>query len=121
MTNPIFENEAEILAQTYYHTAKVLRAGHTTDELGFDSFKDEVVYENIQCAVSFSSGSTENISDTTQAIQYIAILFARPEIDIKPGDWIIADVLGNTYEFRAGEGVVYQSHIEVPLMRKGDA
>lgn len=121
MTYPIFADEAEILASTYYHKAKVYRAVEAKDELGFDSFKDELVYDDLACAISFSSGSSENISDTTQPIQYIATLFARPDVEIKAGDWIVADVLGHIYEFRAGEGVVYQSHIEVPLVRKDDA
>lgn len=121
MTRPIFESEADIIAETYYHTAKVLRPTPSEDELGFDSFNNEVVYDDIPCAISFTSGSTENITDTTQPINYIATLFARPEIDIKAGDWIVSDVLGHKREFRAGEGVVYQSHIEVPLIRKDDA
>lgn len=121
MTSPIFNLEADIIAETYYHTTKVFRAVPSEDELGFDSFKDELVHDDIPCAVSFTSGSTENITDTTQPINYIATLFARPEIDIKAGDWIVADVLGHKREFRAGEGVVYQSHIEVPLIRKDDA
>lgn len=121
MTRPIFDLEADIIAETYYHTAKVFRPTPVIDKLGFDDFKDELVYDDIPCAVSFTSGSTENITDTTQPINYIGVLFARPEIDIKAGDWIVADVLGHKREFRAGEGIVYQSHIEVPLIRKDDA
>lgn len=121
MTRPIFDLEADILAETYYHTASVLRPIPDVDELGFDTFVDEVVYDEIPCAISFTSGSTENITDTTQPINYIAVLFARPDINIQAGDWIVAWVLDNMYEFRAGEGVVYQSHIEVPLIRKGNA
>lgn len=121
MTRPIFDLEADIIAETYYHTAKVFRPSPSVDELGFDSFENELIYDDIPCAVSFASGSSENITDTTQAINYIAVLFARPDIEIRAGDWIVADVLGHKYEFRAGEGVVYQSHIEVPLIRKDDA
>lgn len=121
MTKPIFMGESNILAETYYHTCTVKRPKQSIDELGFDSFDYEEVYKDIECAVSFSQGSTSDITDTTQPITYIATLFTRPEITIEAGDWIIADVLGNPYEFRAGEGVVYQSHIEVPLIRKDDA
>ncbi len=121
MTRPIFDLEADILAETYYHTMTVKRPVKTIDELGFDSFDMGEVYANVPCAISFTAGSSQDLTDTTQPINYLATLFARPEIEIKAGDWIIADVLGHNYEFRAGEGVVYQSHIEVPLIRKDDA
>ena len=120
MTNPIFENEADILAQTYYHTATIKRPKHTTRGY-FDDYKEEIVYEDIPCAISFTQGSTEDLTDTTQPIQYIAKLFARPEIEVKEGDIVLANVLGHDYEFRAGEGYSYQSHIEVPLIRNEDA
>ena len=121
MTKHIFMGEANILAETYYHTCTVKRAKPSKDELGFDSFEFEEVYKDIECAVSFSQGSSSDITDTSQPIMYIATLFTRPEITIEPGDWILADVLGNSYEFRAGEGAIYQSHRETPLIRKDDA
>lgn len=121
MTKPIFMGEADILAETYYHTCTVKRPKPSKDELGFDAFEFEEIYKDIECAVSFSQGSTSDIADTTQPIMYIATLFTRPEITIEPGDWIEADVLGNSYEFRAGEGAIYQSHRETPLIRKDDA
>lgn len=121
MTYPIFKGEADILASTYYHKATIIRPVHAVDEYGFDDFVDEVIYKNILCAVSFTQGSTQDITDTTQPINYIAVLFTRPDVDIRPGDLIQADVLGHRYDFKAGEGVVYQSHIEVPLIRSGEA
>lgn len=116
MTNPIFEAEADILAQTYYHTCTVKRPTHKRNKY-LDDFIDEEVYKDIPCAVSFTQGSKGDLTDTTQVIQYDATLFARPEIDIEAGDIIEADVLGHAYTFRAGEGYWYQSHITVPLIR----
>ena len=115
-----FKEEADILAQTYYHTMTVERPVEILDELGFDSFETKEIYKDMACAVSFAQGSNEDLSTTTQAIKYIATLFARPEIKIKAGDIITANVLGQVYKFRAGEGVIYQSHIEVPLIRKDE-
>ena len=120
MTNPIFESEADILAQTYYHTATIKRSVHSTRNF-LDEYIEETVYEDIPCAISFTQGSTDDITDTTQPIRYIASLFARPEIEVKEGDIVLANVLGHEYEFRAGEGYPYQSHIEVPLIRNEDA
>lgn len=120
MTTPIFNEEADILALTYYHTATINRPKHIQDGY-FDSYEDTVIYKDIPCAVSFTQGSKDQLTDTTQPIQYIAKLFARPEIDVKAGDIVLANVLGHEYEFRAGEGYPYQSHIEVPLLRNEEA
>lgn len=117
----IFKEEADILAQTYYHTMTVERPMKIIDELGFNDYEMKLVYEDIACAVSFSTSSNEDLTRTVQNIDYIATLFARPEIKIEAGDIIKANVLGSIYEFRAGEGVIYQSHIEVPLIRKDRA
>lgn len=120
MTFPIFEDEASIIADTYYHTCTIKRPVHKMRG-NFDDYVMEVVYEDIPCAVSFTQGSKEDLTDTTQPIQYLAKLFARPEIEVKAGDIIFANVLGHEYEFKAGEGYPYQSHIEVPLIRNEDA
>lgn len=116
VTKPIFDAEADILAQTYYHTCTVKRPSHKRNKY-LDDFVYDEVYKDIACAISFTQGSSEDLSTTTQDIQYIAKLFARPEIEILAGDIIEADVLGHPYKFRAGEGYWYQSHIEVPLIR----
>ena len=116
MTYPIFENEAKILETTYYHTMTVKRPKDTTRK-HLDEFKYEVVYEDVKCAVSFTQGSKGDLSDTVQVVQYDATLFARPGIRILAGDILICNILGEIYEFRAGEGYLYQSHIEVPLIR----
>ena len=108
--------EADILARTYYHRARVTRPEDQKQGV-FDAFTPVVVYEDLPCAVSFSKGSTLGPTDTVQPIDYIAILFVRPEIDIQPGDEVVADVYGRVYRFKAGEGAVYASHCEVPLMR----
>lgn len=120
VTDPIFESEAKALEATYYHKATVKRATAKKGKY-LDDFEMLTVYEDIPCAVSFTQGSNQDLSTTTQGIVYDAVLFARPEIDIKAGDMVIANVLNHLYEFRAGEGVVYQSHVEVPLLRNGVA
>lgn len=114
-------NEADILETTYYHKANVYRPNKTSSNSPFNTFKEETIYNNLKCAISFNGGSTEGETDTYQSISYTALLFARPEIRIKAGDKIKANVFGIEYEFLAGEGVVYQSHIEIPLIRKDRA
>ena len=113
-------SEADILAVTYLHRCCVFRPvlvqnGH------LDEFQIEEVYLDVPCAVSFSRGSTQGTSDTTQRVEYTAVLFVRPEIDVKPGDQIHALVEGKEMEFLAGEGAMYPSHNAIPLIRKGAA
>lgn len=111
--------EADILAMTYYHRARVLRPVHGGGP--WDSYNNDLVYDDLPCAVSFSGGSAQGESDTYQAIEYLAVLFARPDVAIEAGDLIEANVHARVYEFKAGEGVIYPSHIEVPLIRKDRA
>ncbi len=109
--------EADFLAITYEHRATVIRP--VLEHSGaFDDFTDTEVYSDLSCAVSFSQGSKDGESDTTQAVEYSSVLFARPEVEILPGDRLTVDVHGQQYEFLAGEGARYSSHIEIPLFRK---
>lgn len=113
-------DEADILALTYYNSCNIYRMVHVEDG-PFDDFKRKEIYKDLKCAISFSQGSTQNVTDTVQPIEYTATLFARPEIKTKTGDEVIANVEGREYKFIAGEEVPYSSHIEVPLMRKDRA
>lgn len=112
--------EADILATTYYHTAIVERP-KPVKRGRFDDYELSPVYDNLPCAVSFTKGSDTGETDTVQAINYVAELFCRPEITIKAGDEITADVHGQVYCFKAGECVRYVSHIAVPLIRSDRA
>lgn len=69
--------EADILAMTYYHTAIVERP-MPVKRGRFDDYELSVVYDKLQCAVSFTKGSDIGESDTVQAIDYVAELFAGP-------------------------------------------
>lgn len=113
-------NEADILALTYYHSCNIFRMVNMQDG-PFDDFERKEIYKDLKCAISFSQGSTQNVTDTVQPIEYIATLFARPGIETKTGDEVVANIEGRMYEFVTGEEVPYSSHIEVPLMRKDRA
>ncbi|NLY20126.1 MAG: hypothetical protein GXZ08_02430 [Tissierellia bacterium] len=112
-------NEIEILASTYYDDITITRPIPIKNG-SFDDFKDEEIWCG-KGAISFTSGSTQGESDTFQAIEYIAILYLRPEIDIAPGDKVNAIVQGREYDFLTGEGAVYPSHWEIPLIRSDRA
>jgi len=108
--------EADILEKTYFHTADILRPTAVKESI-FDEFKDKLIYQGLKCAVSFTKGSQTGETDTVQSIEYVAILFARPEVHIEAGDKVIAEVHGQQYQFLCGEGARYPSHIEIPLIR----
>lgn len=112
--------EADILAITYYHKATITRPQSKKDGV-FDVYEDEVVYEDLPCAVSFTKTTSPGPTDTVQPIQYSASLFVRPEINIQAGDEVEANVYGRIYHFIAGEGAVYPNHCEVPLLRRDQA
>lgn len=114
-------DEADLLAQTYWHKAEVKRP-QSVKQGAISRFEDTVIYTDLSCAVSFTQGSTQGLSDTTQPVRYIATLFARPDIVIVAGDVVTATFEnGRACTFLAGEGVFYPSHIEIPLLREGDA
>lgn len=46
-------SEADILATTYYHTARVLRPAFTDDPSVFNTYENKEVYRDLACAVSF--------------------------------------------------------------------
>ena len=113
-------SEADILAMTYTHRCSVFRP--VLVQNGYlDEFRTEAIHSDVSCAVSFARGSTQGTSDTTQRVEYTAVLFVRQEIDVKPGDQIHALVEGKEMEFLAGEGAMYPSHNAIPLIRKGAA
>lgn len=113
--------EADILATLYEDIATIKRP--TPIKNGrFDDYEDVPVYTDLPCGISYTQGSKTGKTDTTQEIDYVAVLFARPEVVIEPGDVVIATKGGQTLEFTAGEGPVYPgSHIEIPLIRDDKA
>ena len=50
MSGYIFENEAKILAQTYYHTATIYRNVPTMVH-GFDDYELQAVYKDIKLSL----------------------------------------------------------------------
>lgn len=114
-------NEAEVLAQTYWHKADIKRPKKVKHG-SLSSFEELDIYGSLPCAVSFKQGSTEGLGDTTQPIHYVALLFARPDVVILAGDTVeVTFENGRSQMFLAGETIYYPSHIEVPLIREGYA
>lgn len=112
-------SEAEILALTYLDLATVKRLVKNVDEFGETKFNDCKVYENIPCALSFSSGGKLNQTKSVAEVTSEYNIFTRPEINIEPNDEVIVQTLqGVSIEFIAGMGVRYISHCNIPLKLK---
>lgn len=108
--------EADILEYTYIHTCTIYGPREGKDDKGWDIFTDEVEYSDIPCAVSFNSLPSSGATDTVQHVDFVAKLFVRPEIDVRAGDTVVANVHGTEYTFLANRPAIYVSHLEVPLM-----
>lgn len=108
---------ADIAAQRYFHTCTVSRSVEIKDG-PFTRYELQEVYTDIPCAVSTGGGSNLDRTDEYQPVEYTDTLYTRPEIDIKPGDEITADIYGEIELFTAGAGRKYPSHRQTPVMRK---
>lgn len=104
-------NEKEILKVLYTDKCTVYR--NVENKGIFDDFKEVILYQDIQCGLSFSKGSTEDLKDI-QTINYLATLFLDPIFILKAGDIVVC----NDLKFRCGEGVYYSSHAEIPLIKE---
>ena len=111
--------EADILASTYTDTCTAYRPGKTLLPSGESVFKKglegQVVYENIPCALSSPSGGKLNQTNTTARVDTDFSLFVRPEVDIQPGDTVVAVRLGKVFICGAGLAERHPSHNNVPL------
>lgn len=109
--------EADVVATTFYHTCTVSRSVEVQDG-PFTEWTLQEVYKDIPCAVSSGGGSSLDRTDEYQPVEYTDTLFTRPEIDIRAGDEITADIYGEIELFTAGAGRKYPSHRQTPIMRK---
>lgn len=107
---------------TYLDHVSVYRMTHTETEWGEDIHSRELVYENIQCAVSFSGLNDRNkapfvyIDMVTAKMEYHNKLFYNPRYEILPGDEIVHIESGR--EYLAGENATYNSHKELVMLRR---
>lgn len=111
-------NEADILALTFEDRMTVKRHVETVDEdTGISNFSDVTsVFENIPCALSKKDEA--NINGDIPSVVSNHKVFARPDVDIKPGDLIEITRLGRIYRFIASKPFYYISHVEVLVESK---
>ena len=110
-------SEIDAIAMTYFHTCTIKRKIYVTDEFGAEEPEIIIIADNVKCAVSKNSlpnlveGGLQTYSTTHK-------LYTYPEIDIKAGDFIIANVEGDLMKFQASRPFKYPTHLEVPILYK---
>ena len=116
--------EADILAMTYDDSCTVYRPGKVTLPSGESVFRKglegRVVYEDIPCALSSPSGGKPTKGQTVVRVDTDYLLFVRPEVDIQPGDTVVAVRLGKRFVCGAGLPERHPSHNNVPLKLQKD-
>ena len=80
-------------------------------------FKNNVLYADQPCRLSFSSSSTAS-GDTVAAVSQNVKLFVSPELVIPPGriDVLRPGEVPRTFRYKSsGPAAVYPTHQEIPL------
>ena len=106
--------ERAALEATYEDTAVISRMG--TKQVGaIDKMAPAPVYSGIRCALSRKSDSSRQTA-AQQDVEYDCVLFAAPELDVKPGDGVAVSRFGAEEQFEAvGRPARYATHQEIFL------
>jgi len=111
--------EADILATTYDDRVTVYRAFKDTLQNGESVFKTKLdgakIYENVECALSTQTGGAVAQTKSTATTPTSFSLFTRPEIDIKPNDYLVISHCGKCIEAVAGFSENMVSHNNIPI------
>ena len=80
-------------------------------------FREEVVFENQPCRLSFSTTNQTNQTETgAAAVTQTIKLFIAPEIQVKPGSKLTITQNGITTVYQSsGEPAFYSTHQEIVL------
>ena len=80
-------------------------------------FREEVVFENQPCRLSFSTANQTNQTETgASSVSQIIKLFLAPEIQVKAGSKLTITQNGVTADYvRSGEPSHYSTHQEIIL------
>lgn len=83
---------------------------------------DVVLYEEQPCALSFSGTPDGTQGEDAGEIAYQGTIFCTPELNIPAGSRITVTQYGATYAlWYSGEGIVYPTHQQLSVTRKGRA
>ena len=104
------------IERTYTDTCTVTEYAKITKTNKTKAFKEQEVYCDLPCRLSFNTVNSASGTGTATKISQIITLFISPDIDIKAGSKITVTHDGRTTEYkRSGFPAVYKTHQEIPL------
>lgn len=108
------DEERTALEETYEDTAVISRM-ETRQTGAIDRSSPAPVYSGIRCALSRRSDSSRQTA-AEQDVEYDCVLFAAPELVVKPGDAVTVSRFGVDEKFEAvGRAARYATHQEIFL------
>ena len=113
--------ERKAIEMTYEDSCEIIRCVEIEDEY-ITKTEWRIVYKDVKCALSTGNAPT-NQTETVNNILYDGKIFLPPEPEVKPGDRINVNRLGEKeilFE-SAGEPAVYETHQEVMVKRRDRA
>jgi hypothetical protein len=119
--------ERAAIERTYEDTAEVSRTVPQTGANNITKSVPSVVYSSIICALSHTGSDKSQQTEAQNRIDYDAVIFAGPDLLIRPGDRISLKRFGRNnpespivYEFEVvGRPSVYATHQEIKV-KDGD-
>lgn len=112
-------NEADILAKTYNDLCGIYRPGPTKlpsgETVQLNGLEGKLIDPCVPCALGKHSGGKFKQSPSTASAPTDYVVFFRPEVDVRAGDYLVITHLGRTAAYHAGEANRHQSHSAVPV------
>ena len=107
------------IAQTFSDRCTVSVREKYTKENGSTDFRDNVVYAELPCRLSYSGAPPAERGETVTTVTKGIVLFTAPDADIPAGSKISVFHDGVTERFKqSGDAKVYATHREVALIRE---
>lgn len=119
--------ERAAIEKTYEDTATVSRTTPQRGQNAITTSDPSVIYTGIVCALSYTGSDSSGQTDAQNSVDFDAVIFAGPDLQILPGDKIALKRFGRDnpssqidLEFAVvGRPAVYATHQEIKV-KDGD-
>ena len=121
------EAERAAIEATYEDVAAISRTKPKTGVNHITKVEPVVIYDEIICALSYSGADKSEQTRAQNKIEYDAVIFTAPKLDIMPGDKVMLERFGriekqceHILNFSVvGRPVIYATHQEIKV-KDGD-
>ena len=115
-TNLVKNRVRKAIERLYDDTCTVTVKREFEKDNGATGFREEVVFENEPCHLSFSSATSTKEGEVAATVSQVTQLFISPNVDIPPGSKIAVQHNGTTTDYtRSGKSDLYNSHQQIIL------